>query len=51
MREKDEFKKQRKRRTEEKGEVLGGDKNIAEMSLICLLYNRGQSRDQNRDTR
>jgi hypothetical protein len=27
------------------------DKNIAEMSLICLLYNRGQSRDQNHDPR
>ena len=48
------LKKQRKGRTEENGEVVGGggeDKNIAEMSLICLLYSRGQSRDRNRDTR
>lgn len=47
----------KKKRNRERGgqkkkrEVVRGDKNIAEMSLICLLYNRGQSRDQNRDTR
>jgi hypothetical protein len=44
--------KNRERGGQKQKEKWGrGDKNIAEMSLICLLYNGGQSRDRNHDTR